>query len=266
MSAPAASQPPSKSGPASGPLTVFLSGVQFLLLSPAFIKRPFTPQELGGATAYYPLVGVILGGVLIGLDWLLSWFLPLEVRSALLLAAWVFLTGALHLDGFLDSCDGLLGGFTPEQRLEIMRDERVGAYALAGGVLLLLSEYSALNALGELRPLGLLLAPALGRWALTLSIGAFSYARPQGLGSDIKDQVRPAHLLAASLWLALIVGAAALAAHSLAPLAALLAGAATWRLGASFILRRIPGLTGDSYGALCTLVELTALLSLAAFG
>ena len=68
-----------------------------------------------------------------------------------MLAAWVVLTGALHLDGFLDAADGLLGGFTPERRLEIMRDERRGAYALAGGILLMLLQYSTLNALGPLR-------------------------------------------------------------------------------------------------------------------
>ena len=121
------------------PLAAFLAAVQFLLISPAFIRRPFSAVELGAAVGFYPLVGLILGGLLVGIDWLAGWWFPPLVRSAIVLAAWVLLTGALHLDGFLDACDGLLGGFTPEKRLDIMRDERVGAYALSGGVLLLLA-------------------------------------------------------------------------------------------------------------------------------
>jgi adenosylcobinamide-GDP ribazoletransferase len=256
---------PSPQPAPSGLFTVFLTGIQFLLISPAFIKRPFTPQELGGATAFYPLVGAILGGLLIGLDWLLSWFFPLQVRSALVLAAWVFLTGALHLDGFLDSCDGLLGGFTPEQRLEIMRDERVGAYALSGGILLMLVNYSALNSLSGLRWPALLLAPVLGRLAMTLAVWGFPYARPKGLGREIKDNVTNRQAGLAGLFTGLIIVIAALLMGSPAPLFALAAGLlACWGL-ARFILNRIPGLTGDSYGAINTLVEMVVLLVMVAF-
>ena len=130
---------------APAPLTAFLTAVQFLLISPAFIKRLFTARELGAAVGFYPLVGLILGSLLLAADYLLGLFMPPLVRIALILTLWVILTGALHLDGFLDACDGLLGGFTPESRLEIMRDERVGAFALAGGVLLLLGQIQRLE-------------------------------------------------------------------------------------------------------------------------
>ena len=134
------------------PVTAFLTAVQFLLVSPAFIKRPFTAQELGAAVGFYPLVGLILGGVLLAADYGLSFFMPPLVRAALVLALWVILTGALHLDGFLDACDGLFGGYSPETRLEIMRDERVGAFALAGGALLLLLKFSTLSAIPPIAP------------------------------------------------------------------------------------------------------------------
>ena len=61
-----------------------------------------------------------------------------------MLTLWIVLTGALHMDGFLDTCDGLLGGSNSVKRMEIMRDERVGAYALSGGALLLLIKFSTL--------------------------------------------------------------------------------------------------------------------------
>jgi adenosylcobinamide-GDP ribazoletransferase len=207
-------------------------------------------------------VGALLGALLVTGDWLLAGLLPLPVRSALALIAWVVLTGALHLDGFLDACDGLLGGFTPERRLEIMHDERRGAYALAGGFLLLLLQYSTLNELGSLRSAGLLLAPILGRAGIAMALIAYPYARPKGLGKAIKDNAgAPQALLAlltalaALVWLGLAYGAGAALAVGLAALA-------IWFLALRFTLRRIPGLTGDIYGMVCILIETAALLAL----
>lgn len=243
------------------PLTAFLAAVQFLLLSPAFIRRPFTPGELGAAVGFYPLVGALLGALLIGADRALGWLFPPLLQAALLLAVWVLLTGALHLDGFLDACDGLLGGFTPERRLEIMRDERVGAYALAGGILLLLIQFSALSALAEARAAALLLAPVLGRWGIAVALIAFPYARPSGLGREIKNNARlPQAVLATAFALAAILAAVWL--YDLrATLAALLAALLVWSGLMRFTLRRIPGLTGDLYGATNLLVETAALLA-----
>jgi adenosylcobinamide-GDP ribazoletransferase len=239
---------------------LFLTAVQFLLISPAFIRRSFTPQELGGAVGFYPLVGALLGLILLALDAVLSIVLPALVRSALILALWVLLTGALHLDGFLDTCDGLLGGYTPERRLEIMRDERVGAYALAGGMLLMLTKFSALGALGPDRSAALLLAPVLGRWGMAIALASFPYARAQGLGRDVKDHVTRRQVLLATFFTILwVILATWLAQSWVALLAFAMAGLVVWG-GARFTLRRIPGLTGDIYGALNELVEAVTLL------
>jgi adenosylcobinamide-GDP ribazoletransferase len=245
----------------TSPLTAFLAAVQFLLISPAFIRRPFTARELGASVGYYPLVGALLGGLLIGADWLLGQVFPLLLRSALVLALWVLLTGALHLDGFLDACDGLLGGFTPERRLEIMRDERVGAYALSGGILLLLIQFGALCALDSGRQAALLLAPVAGRWGITLALIAYPYARQSGLGKEIKDHARRPQLWLATAF-TLLAGLAT--AWIYPPLATLAAFAATLLVLSGvlrFTLRRIPGLTGDTYGAIGILIETSVLLA-----
>jgi len=240
--------------------TACLAAVQFLTVAPPVIRRAFTPAELGGAVGYFPAVGLLVGLVLAGLDAALGALFAAGLTAALLLTGWVLLTGALHLDGFLDSCDGLLGGHTPERRLEIMRDHRVGAYALAGGVLLLLIEYSALEALASRRP-ALLLAPVLGRWAMSLAIVAHPYARLQGLGRLLKDNARAPQLALATV-LAVVAAGLLGGWRGLAALG--LAALATWA-GARWILRRIPGLTGDSYGALCVLVEASVLVLSVAF-
>jgi adenosylcobinamide-GDP ribazoletransferase len=176
------------------------------------------------------------------------------VATVFVLAVWLLLTRALHFDGFLDTCDGLFGGFTPERRLEIMRDSRVGAFGVAAGGLLLLAKYAALVSLPHLS--GLLLAPVLGRWVLSIAIFAYPYAREKGLGRDMKDNIRWSQVTLATL-VSLLV--AWIFGGWTGLLAFAIAGIVLW-LGAGFILRRIPGLTGDSYGALCELVELAVLL------
>lgn len=239
------------------PLKAFLAAVQFLTILPPVIRRPFTPGELGSAVGFYPLVGLMLGGVLVGVDYLLSPFLPTQVRTALILALWVILSGALHLDGFLDACDGLLGGHTTESRLEIMRDERLGAYALAGGMLLLLIKFTSLSTLTN-RTAALLLAPTLGRWGMALALPAFPYARPRGLGRQIKDHATWQEALLGTL----IALAVAWLFGGWMGWIALGAAALTVWAAANFTLRRIPGLTGDIYGALNELVEMIVLVIL----
>ena len=231
-----------------------LTAFQFLTTFPAFIRRAFTAQELGRAVGYFPLVGLALGGVLYGLEIGLRLIFPTQVVAIFILAAWLLFTRALHFDGFLDTCDGLFGGFTPDRRLEIMRDSRVGAFGVAGGGLLLLAKYAALVSLPHLS--GLLLAPIVGRWVLSIAIFAYPYARERGLGRDMKDNVGWPQVIIST---AMTVLAAAFFAGWSGLLAVVLAGIVLW-LGAGFILRRIPGLTGDSYGALCELTELAVLL------
>ena len=134
-----------------------LAAFQFLTTFPAVIRRAVTAQDLGRAVGHFPLVGLALGGVLYGLGSGLQLIFPTQVVAIFILGAWLLLTRALHFDGFLDTCDGLFGGFTFERRLEIMRDSRVGAFGVAGGVLLLLAKYAAIVSLPHLS--GLLFAP-----------------------------------------------------------------------------------------------------------
>ncbi len=229
--------------------------VQFLTTVPPVVRRTFTAEELGAAVAYFPLVGVLIGLVLSALYAALRLTLPQNVAAALVLTAWVVLTGALHIDGFLDTCDGLFGGATAEDRLRILRDERVGAFGMAGGVLLLLVKYAALSSSADLFP-ALFLAPALGRWGMVLAIVAFPYGRPQGLGRAMKDHTGWRTLALATL----IALATAWLAGGLRGLATGgLAFALTW-LVARFTLARIPGLTGDIYGAIFELVEVAVLV------
>ena len=210
-------------------------------------------RQLGGAVGFFPLVGLLLGALLLGAQRLLAAALPAPLAAALLLSLWILLSGALHLDGFLDACDGLFGGRSPEQRLHIMRDEAIGAFAFAGGAILLLLKFTALQ---ETAPAALLLAPTLGRWAMALCIVAFPYARPEGLGSAMKANADWRQALLASL---VAIAAAWFAAGWLGLLAVGALLVLVILLG-RFVLGLIPGFTGDLYGAACELGETLVLL------
>jgi adenosylcobinamide-GDP ribazoletransferase len=213
---------------------------------------------------FYPLVGLLLGAVLALVDLLLARILPVAVRSALILALWIVLTGALHFDGFVDSCDGLLGGATHDQRLAIMRDERAGAYGLAGGTLLLLILFSGLGAVQSLRWAVLLLAPVIGRWAMALSVVLFPYSRSAGLGRDIKDNAGLEEAALSTVIALLVVLPLAWWLQSVVPLAALGLAAAIGWLVSQFSISRIGGLTGDIYGAINMIAEASVVLAFAA--
>lgn len=238
----------------------FLVALQFLTPIPVRIRGKITPRMMGRAMAWFPVIGLILGGVLVTVDLVSRILFPPLVGTALLLVTWVALTGALHLDGFLDCCDGLLAAKPPEKRLEILRDTRVGAFAVVGAICLLLLKFAALLELPiEQRATSLLVIPALTRAVMVYAARAYPYARPgPGLG-----QLFRAGLTWREVTIAAVIAVAA-AGLALGPTGLALA-LCVWLLAAGLawlVQRRIPGLTGDVYGAINELAEVGALLTL----
>ena len=233
-----------------------IAAFQFLTIFPTLIKRIFTSQEMGRAVGWFPLVGVGLGLALYGVSMAAGSIFPASVSAALTLFAWVIFTRAFHLDGFMDTCDGLFGGWTPERRLEIMKDSRMGAFGVAGGILILLTEYAALHSSLHLFP-ALMLSTTLGRWVSPLVIYAFPYAREDGLGIEMKRNVSARDIILATLIAGII---SSLAAGIWVGLALMLGTAMLGFLIALYAMRLLPGLTGDIYGTVTTLVETAVLV------
>ncbi len=240
-------------------LISLITAFQFLTILPPISRREIELADLGRAVGWFPLVGLAIGAFLAAFHWGLSQLFPPGIVAVFTLGSWILASGAIHFDGFLDSCDGLFGGRTPERRLEIMRDHRVGAFAVAGGGLLLLLKYNAILALPQ-ATMPLLLAPMLGRWSIAMAIVFFPYARKEGLGRAMKDHAHWPQALQATT---IAVLAAAILGGGLGILTMLIVGFSLL-LAIAFIQRRIPGLTGDSYGALCELMETVALLAMVA--
>lgn len=233
----------------------FLAAVQFLTVIP--LHRDVTQKELGRSLVYFPLVGLGIGAVLFGLDRLFILFLPAAVGSALLLVVLVLLTGANHLDGFIDTCDGMAAGRSPQERLDIMCDSRVGGFGVVGACCLLLVKYVSLLFLpGAYRMAGLLLMPVLGRWAMVYAIFAYPSARKTGMGQTFKEQTDRWKMIIATL-IAIAISVALMKLWGLALMAAIWLSVLVL---ASFLKGRLGGLTGDTYGALNEVVEVFVLI------
>lgn len=239
----------------------FLRALGLLTILP--VRLPEDERGLPGrAMAFYPLVGVLIGGLLVGAAWLLeraglARAAPL-LPSALLLVVWAVLTGALHLDGWADCCDALFVPVGRERRLEIMKDPRLGGFGVAGLILLLMVKLAALQ--GSLaRPdalWALVAIPTVARWAVVIAAAAYPSARPGGMGDYFRRGLGRREVIVATV----ITAAAALPG--------LWRGVLLWAAGglALFVLARLAssrlgGLTGDVYGAIVELAETAALIS-----
>lgn len=239
-------------------MRLFFIALQFLTRLPVPTTGEISRLDLARSTVCYPLVGALIGGLLVGVDWLARLVWPVEVASAAVIVAAILVTGGLHLDGLMDTCDGVFGLHARERRLEIMRDSRVGAFGVLGAVCGLLLKFSFLLALtGDLRWRALLLMPILSRWMMVFAVAWFPYARAEGgLGQSFADHTRPSHWLLASL-------PALLAAFLLFPSTpASLVLLGVWLVGvltSLFLHFRLGGLTGDTYGAVNEIAELAVL-------
>ena len=245
-------------------IKALLLALQFLTAIPVRVSLEVTPRLMARAMAWFSVVGLVLGAILALVDAGLRAIFPPAVGAALLLAIWVALTGALHLDGFLDCCDGLLVAKVPEKRLEILRDTRVGAFAVVGGICLLLLKFAALLELpAGYRLAALLVIPALTRAAMVYAARAYPYARSEsGLGQLFREELSWREVIVAAVvavaTAGLVLGVVGLA---LALCVWLMTVVVAW-----WVQRRIPGLTGDVYGAINELTEVGALLCLLLIG
>ena len=241
----------------------FLVAVQLLTSFPVSVGRNVGPDRLGRATTWFPVLGLLMGLVLSGLNWVLAWVLPPLLINALLVAALVLMTGAMHLDGLADTFDGTAGYRDREERLRIMHDSRTGAFGVVAIVVVLLVKFAAIGAVPASRiSAALILMPVLSRWAMVYAIFAFRYARPEGMGAAWKQATGFPQFLGATV-VAVAVAAALIPALSLAGFVAL---GGVWfftTVMALYLRGKLGGLTGDTYGAINEVMEVVTMAVIA---
>jgi len=242
---------------------LLLCAVQFLTRLPTPPLRGFEPDWITRSARYFPLVGLLVGGlcalVLLGASQVWDGWVP----AILALGAGFLLTGGFHEDGLADTADGLGGGQTRERRLEIMKDSRVGTYGVLALVGVLGAKAATLATLTPLNAaLALLTAHGVGRVAAVAAMAALPHVsdRADAKYKPAPDGVKPVEVLVAAvlgLWpLLLVPPTAALAGLALAALLAIALALLSRRL--------IGGYVGDVLGGIEQVAELGALLGLAA--
>jgi len=235
----------------------FLLALKFLTSIPILRRREVSPQELGRSIAYFPAIGIIIGLLLAGLNWLLTFILPPAVVNVLLVTFLVVITGALHLDGLVDTCDGIAGHKTTEERLKVMRDSRAGGFGIIGVCCLLLVKFIALNSVPEdMKMATLILMPTLSRWIVVWAVFAYPYARKTGLGKVFKEEANLKRFILATLT---ALAAALVLGRLYGFIIMLLIWLISWAV-AAYLKRKFAGLTGDNYGAINEVAEVSVLI------
>lgn len=245
-----------------------LTAVMFLTRIPCPTWLDGDPAHLAQSTVWFPAVGVLVGsiGALALVSGCALWSPVVAVLLSTIVT--VRVTGAFHEDALADALDGFGGGMSREATLRIMKDSRVGAYALIGVVLVVALKVALLWSLTErdasLAVRALIVAHTLGRWSSLPLIHWLPYVRDDGTGKPFAAAVTTPRLVVGSAF-TIVVLAIALWPIGLARIAVVLLAAILVTLGAARYFRRhLGGMTGDCLGAANQLVEVTTYLVLAA--
>ncbi|MBK5934188.1 cobalamin-5'-phosphate synthase [Rhodovulum imhoffii] len=240
--------------------------LQFLTRLPVPVGTGFDSAAMGRAMAWFPAVGLAVGGVMAAAFALGGWIWPAPVAAGLAIALGVALTGGLHEDGLADAADGLGGGATRERALEIMRDSRIGSYGMLTLVLVLGLSAAALAQFGPWQgAAGLIAAHTLARYAMLPLMATLPYARAGGAASFTRQSLP---LTGKRIAQATALTALGFVALTIGPGAAVTAALTTWGLVAGarrYLAHRLGGYTGDTLGAVGKIAELGVLLAVLAW-
>lgn len=243
-------------------LRSLLAAITFLtrIPLPSSWTQTLNSADYGRAMLFYPLVGLLIGGLLLLTAWLFSNVL-LPLQAAIVLSVWVSVTGGLHLDGLADTADAWIGGMGDRERsLEIMRDPYCGPMGVLALVSLLLLKFTALQVILDTQQIGTLVwLPVIGRSSVLALFLTTPYVRESGLGSALI-----AHLshIKTFIMLFITILAVLLCLGWLGGVVFIVVAISVgwWRY---VLLQRWQGMTGDTLGAAIEITEMIGLVVMA---
>lgn len=237
----------------------FLTALGFLTIIPVKYKLK-GEEEFALSMVYFPLVGLLIGMILVFINFILNLIFPKIVVDALILIILIILTGSLHIDGFADTCDGFFSFKSKDEILNIMKDSRMGMFGLVGVISLILLKFASLYSLNyEAKSYALLLAPVFGRFAMVFITRIGKFAR-EGLGELYVKYINKKIVLITSLITVIITIIVSLLLHRwkgifIIPVVLLVCIAIK-----NYSKKKIDGITGDVIGAAGELTETISFL------
>jgi len=221
-------------------------------------RHPESADGLTAAAPWFPLVGLVIGGIAAGTYVGLTQLVAPLVAATITFAVTALVTGAFHEDGLADSFDALAGGWNPEQRLQIMKDSRHGTFGVLSLVLISMLKVSALAELGGREAaLALVAAHCAARAGAVALMVVAPTASATGLGADYTRSLRP---LGAAAGVAVGAGSLAVAFGIDALVVGLAVAACVSAIG-WWAWRKIGGVSGDLLGAAEQLSEAAVLVA-----
>ncbi len=236
----------------------FLNALRFLSIIPVPGDADISLQDLGRSTAWFPLVGAVIGGMLLFFHGLMGFLFQPMLSTALTVTIWVLVTRGFHLDGYGSSFDETGEESGGEIRLSIMKHSRFGSLGALALVCILLVKFAALNELKwQFFSKALILAPILGCWGMVLAIRFFPCAISDGRVDTFRNSCTNREFLIGTVS---AVTLAILLAGTYGLVFLFFTGSSVFLL--SWIFTRMwGGLTEDGYGILCEIGEVVSLLS-----
>lgn len=251
----------------------FVVAMQFLTIIPMPIQVPFEKKVLHKGIVFFPIVGVLIGVILSLFGFALPYVMPPALASIIIVLLWIVLSGGLHMDGLMDSADGLLSRRSRAEMLDIMKDSRVGSFGVLAAIFVIALKWSSLYTILtmiQLKQLSIvwLILIIIGtvmwsRWWMVIAISSWKPARSGGLGAlfhgiglnyvsistalslfiyliSLMIYVAKYPMDVHFLWLAIVI-----------PIMSAIIG---W-ITAKWMKAKLDGLTGDTYGAMTEMIE-----------
>jgi len=242
-------------------IRIFFTALMFFTRIPCPKWVDHSPDYLTKSSRYFPLVGIIVGGIGALVYYECSFIFPKPIAILLSMVSTILATGAFHEDGLGDMFDGFGGGWTKEKILLIMKDSRMGTYGIIGITSVLALKFASLYYMdSKLIPLVLITGHALSRFVASTLLYTLDYVRD---GDQSKAKPAAQQMSTGSLIIGSIFGIAPLILflNYFVFLVLIPVFAIRWHLG-RFFVKWIGGQTGDCAGATQQICEVVFYLSL----
>ncbi|MBI5676311.1 MAG: adenosylcobinamide-GDP ribazoletransferase [Nitrospirae bacterium] len=245
-----------------------LLAFQFLTIIPLKRMDNVSEKDVGGASAFFPLVGTVQGILLVITSALFLKVFPVEVSNGIILLLMIIINGGLHLDGLADTFDAIASRKGKEKKLAIMKDSAVGPFGVIAIVFAILLKYIFLNAIFNISLdtyyLSLFLMPIFSRWAMVTAIFHCKSARKDGLGRIFVEHTKMTEFAAATL-LTLVISLLALfisdKTSAIISFLLILVILYIFCIAAvRFSNKNFGGMTGDTFGAVSEISEILFLM------